>query len=352
MSGLTNRIMEETLYALISTPELSLYEIIDIPAENASSPTLNGEASSEKRCRRFIASTPETRSICNDPTVAGCEYTDKLRTACARILAGYDFCLQERQTVVLNILRGALNFGLREALASAYGWNRHNTSFISAQRARDTKDVESWHITENGYKKIYFPHETSLVMGDVVATGTSLHFAMKEIVSIAQKQHSSLRNIVFFTYGGKKAEEIFSEIDAECRKLFPDYNQTYVIYLEGRFIVPDVTTPLTIRLTGTDLLRRNALMAPEFIESQYEQPSYPIERCIIYDAGSRAFWLPEYVEDVIGYWRQNLKLARGGMTYRQLVAERFPGLDPDRIPDADLAEISRTQIDKMERTFY
>lgn len=368
--------MKNHLKALYHAPELALYEIVDAADEagavdltpqnqnavdvqtapvndngNAKTITENKENTpAAPRCRRFIASTPETRSICNDPTVFGCEYTDKLRHACARVLRNYDFGLEEREVVVLNILRGALNFGLREGLQEAYGWNRHNTSFISAQRARDTKDVESWHITENGYKKVYFPHVTSLVMGDVVATGTSLHFAMKEILKAAVDQRCKLRDIVFFTYGGKNAEEIFGEIDRECRRLFPGYRETYVIYLEGRFTVPDINTSLTIRLTGTDLLRYKALMAPEFVESQYENPAYPIERCIIYDAGSRAFWIPEYVDDVIGYWRQNLKLGRK-MTYEELVHERMPELDLDRLPDADLGEISRRQIDLMDAKY-
>ena len=35
---------------------------------------------------RWIASTKQTRSICNDPQVAGIQYTDQLREACAEIL--------------------------------------------------------------------------------------------------------------------------------------------------------------------------------------------------------------------------------------------------------------------------
>ncbi|MBQ8098934.1 MAG: hypothetical protein IJ244_05365 [Bacteroidaceae bacterium] len=299
----------------------------------------------------MIASTPQTRSISNDPTVAGLHYTRMLQQACSVILKHYDFGLQEREVVVLNILRGALNFGLRDALADAYGWFRHNTSFISAQRARDDKDSESWHITEKGYKKIFFPQLCSLVMGDVVATGTSLQFAMHEIVKVAVEQKVQLRHIVFFTYGGEKAEQIFEEIDNKCRFLFAKYEQTYVIYLEGRFTVPVLNTPLSIRLTGTDLLRYHALMAPEFVESQYESPSYPLERCTIYDAGSRAFWIPEYVDDVESYWHQTLELAQSGVSFRRLLHERFPGLSTTRFGHVDLQELCISQISKMRQTF-
>ena len=333
---------EDYLRLLHKEEDLALYEIVD------------REETTEddgKRIVRLLASTPGTRQVCNDPLIAGTRYTDRLKKACTSIFEAYDFGLVETEVVVLNILRGALNFGLRDALAAAYGWWRHNSSFISAQRARDKGNRESWHITEKGYKKIYFPASTSLVIGDVVATGTSLHFAMGEIIKAAMEQKCMLKNIVFFTYGGRKAEEIFEEIDSDCRELFRDYRKTYVVYIEGRFTVPDLTTPLSIRLTGTDLVRWGSLMAPEFVESQYEAPSYPLERCIIYDAGSRAFWLQEYVLDVVHYWRQTLELAQSKFTFETLLKERFPELDASRFGDVDLRTLAKEQIEKMEQAF-
>ncbi len=297
----------------------------------------------------YIATSPGTRAICNDPRVYGLDYTDKLRATCADILGAFPDLFTEREAVVVNILRGGLNFGLREALGMTFGWNAHTTCFMSAQRARDDSDPESWHITENSYKKVYFPPKASFIIGDVVATGTSLRYGLRELIAEAHGQRVDVRNILFFTFGGPKAHEILAELDAYCRTLFPKYERTILIYLEGRFTCPTLDTPLTIRLTGTDLVRWNSLMAPEFIESQYEDPAYPIERCTIYDAGSRAFWTREYLEDVADYWRQNLQLAENGMTYAQLLAERFPELDAVRFGDVDLVALSRRQIDDIER---
>ncbi len=328
----------DSLHEIVRKPGLALYEIV--------SPSYTS------KLKRLVASAPQTRAICNNPLIAGTRYTDYLREVCTQVLANYDFSLKEEEVVVLNILRGALNFGLRDALSEAYGWYRHNTSFLSAQRERGSKDSESWHITENGYQKIYFPKATSIVMGDVVATGTSLRYGLDTIVNTAREQGCSLKNFVFFTYGGEMAEKIFSDIDDTCRKVFPEYSNTFVIYLEGRFSVPDTSTPLSIRLTGTDLLRYHALMAPEFIESQYESPTYPLERCTIYDAGSRAFWLPEYAADVCDYWKQTLALAEAGMTFRALLDERFPGLDTARFPDIDLKNLCSGHIRALKETFF
>ena len=324
--------MEDVSLACVSaSPALALYRIQPSPIEV------------------FIASTPETRSICNDPTVAGVRYTDLLRKACTEVLRALPNDLREAETVVVNILRGGLNFGLRDALAAAYNWNAHTTSFISAQRARDERDSDAWHITENAYRKVYLPPRASFVIGDVVATGTSLRYGLQELVLAAREQKIDVRSILFFTYGGPQSENILSEIDARCRELFPGYEKTTLIYLEGRFAVAASDTPLHVRLTGTDLLRLGSLMAPEFIESQYENPAYPLERCIIYDAGSRAFWLYEYVEDVIGYWKQNLQFAEQGMTFTELLRERFPQIDPARFGDVDLKQLCLARLADMEK---
>ncbi len=303
--------------------------------------------------RKVIATTAETRLICNDPFVVGVKYTGMLSKACSFVMSGLTesglILPKEKETIVFNVLRGGLNFGLREALADAYGWNEHGSAFISAQRARIKKDSEQWHITESHYKKVYVPKIATVVLGDVVATGTSLHHAMNELIHSVKKSNSQLRNIVFFTIGGERSERIIEEADKKCRQLFPDYESSIVVYFEGCFKVADTETDLYIKITGTDLLRLNSHMAPEFVESQYENPSYPLERCTIYDAGSRAFWLPEYKEDVKQYWESVLSLADSGVSFQDLLGRRFPSLDAKRFGNVDLKDICKKQLDKFDQ---
>lgn len=297
----------------------------------------------------FIATTPETRDICNNPGTAGVKYTSNLSKACAAILKASDIRTEENSSVVVNILRGGLNYGLRNALADAFGWNTHTTCFISAQRARNNADSEEWHITENAYKKIYFPMNASLFIGDVVATGTSLRYALSEMISSAKEAGTSIRDIFFFTIGGSNAEAILNDVDSECRQAFPGYRRTVLIFIEGCFGVPTPDSQLTIRLTGTDLTRHDAEMAPEFIEAQYLDPAAPIERCTIYDAGSRAFFVRDYASDVRHYWMQVLDLASQGKTYREYLKERFPQIDPDRFGEVSLKELATARISMMNR---
>ena len=299
---------------------------------------------------RYVLSTPETRAICNDPLVMGYDYTEKLEKACATFLRltqkTTTLELQENRSVVFNILRGGLNFGLRGALAKAFGWNNHSSSFVTAQRARVTESSEQWHITEDEYKKICFPERAQIIIGDVVATGTSLKHGLNIMIQEAVKQGTELSSILFFTIGGQMSEERLIEADEACRRHFPHYEGTHVCYIEGRFFVPTAESKMAIKITGTDLMRCNALLAPEFFESNFAAPSYPLERCTIYDAGSRAFQLEEYLEDVVEYWKKVLAMAKT-MTFEEMMAERFPEIDIKRFGSVSLEQVASDQLQKL-----
>ena len=310
------------------------------------------EDEKQEHVNRLIVSSPETRDICNDTTVLGVDYTRKLSRACSNVLKSLQeddiINFQENKTIVFNILRGGLNFGLREAIADAFDWNMHGSSFISAQRARRNPDSEEWHIIESDYQKVYMPPSAQIVIGDVVATGTSLEFGLEALVKQAEINNTNIESILFFTIGGKRTEEILEKVDTLCRNKFEGYKSTTLCYIEGRFTVPTSTTPLTIKLTGTDLVKLDALMAPDYIESLYLQPSYALERCVIYDAGSRAFWLPDYLGDVIEYWEQVHTLARRGRSFEELLEERAPMLDVTRFGNVTLEEIAQEQLKKLK----
>lgn len=299
---------------------------------------------------RYILSTPASRAICNDPLVMGYDYTEKLEKACATFLrltkSATSIKLRENRSVVFNILRGGLNFGLRGALAKAFSWNNHSSCFVTAQRARITEGSELWHITEDDYKKITFPQRAQIIIGDVVATGTSLKHGLDIMIKEAVRQKTELSSILFFTIGGPMSEKRLIEADAACRRHFPRYEGTQVCYIEGRFFVPTTESKVTIKITGTDLMRCNSLLAPEFVESNFAAPSYPLERCTIYDAGSRAFQVTEYLEDVFDYWTKVLALAER-MTFAELMAERFPEIDIRRFGSVSLLQTAKDQLQKL-----
>lgn len=305
------------------------------------------------RVSRYILTTPQTRAICNDPRVLGMDYTRKLQKGCEFALQSLvneaSLTLQEQETIVFNILRGGLNFGLRDSLADAFNWNAHSSSFISAQRRRCESNPDEWEIVEGDYHKLYLKSVSSIVFGDVVATGTSLEHGLEILIDEVIRSKSQIRNMTFFTIGGVRTEEILEKAGERLSQICPLFEGISLVYIEGCFVVPTLDTPIHTKITGTDLIKRDALMAPEFIESQYESPYFPLERCTIYDAGSRAFLVPEYAEDLCDYWKEVLELAKEGITFRMLVEERTPFLDSTRFASENLELMAQSQIDFFEK---
>jgi hypothetical protein len=292
-------------------PEVSFYEI-------------GGEH--QTQVKRYIASTPQTRSICNRPEILGCDYTSLLRDAMVSVLKDLPCRSRieahpESRICVLNFLRGGLNFDLRNALHEAYNLNHHSSAFMSSQRY---KVDGRWHIDEDMYRKLKIPKGSILLMADVVATGVTVENGLRVLLDHLVRIESSIQKIIFFTIGCHKVEKNFNIYDPLFRSAFPDYEGSSIVYLEGKFRLVDSRAGLRIAIQGTDLLRHNALLTPEFELSQYDSPTYPLERCTIYDAGSRAFDIPSYTHELLEYWKQVEALAEQGWTLQDALHERWP----------------------------
>lgn len=276
---------------------------------------------------RWIASTPETIAICNDPVIAGIDYTTKMRRAMVSAISAAPFrpfleSVPSARLCIMNFLRGGLNFDLRGALYDSLGSQYHATCFMSSQRKR--KDGR-WTVKEDMYRKMKVPHGAILLVGDVVATGVTVENGFRVIEQYLVERKTPIRGIVFFTIGCHKLEKVLEEIHGRFKHHFPDdYQETHAVYLEGKFRLVDSATRLMIAIQGTDLIKIDSMLAPEYEASQYDNLFAPLERCTIYDAGSRAFDVGEYFNDVVQYWEQVHVLSRRGYTLREALKERWP----------------------------
>ena len=180
----------------------------------------------------------------------GVSYTQMLKTACQRVLRARDFGLKEADCNVVHLLRGGLNFGLREALAEAYSWNLHSSTFLSAQRRRTLKDSEKWEISESEYRKVVIPKRVRFVLGDVVASGASLKYGLETLLGLVAEHEAQLDSVLFFTIGGPRTQEVFHEMEAQFRAVSPDFEGFQIVYLEGRFPVAERETSLQSSTLG------------------------------------------------------------------------------------------------------
>jgi len=276
---------------------------------------------------RYIASTPESREICNRPEVTGVRYTDLLESAVTSVLTHLPIApslrrLDPHTVGVIHFIRGSLNFGMRHALARAYGFNAHSSSFITSQRERDK--YGRWFIRDNQYRKVVIPPHATLFFADVIATGVTISNGMDIIVNLAKNGGAHIRQIVFFTIGCHKLEKLLREYARRLKAIFPEYERTVAVYLEGKFHLADSKTGVRIKIQGTDLMRSPGILAPEFELSQYDSLSSPLERCVIYDAGTRAFDVDDYLRKLEAYWLEVLRHAERGWTLEEAMRERWP----------------------------
>ena len=190
------------------------------------------------------------------------------------------------------------------------------------------------------YRKLRIPADATVLAGDVVATGVTVANGLQVLVDHLVRIGSSLRSLVFFTIGGDRLDEVLQRLEPTLSEAFPGWIGSHAVYLEGIHGLATEEACARLGRPGTDLMRGHGLLSPEMEMSQYDRPGPALERCAIYDAGSRAFDVPSYVDDVAGYWRGMGELAEEGLTLREALAERWP----------DLTETSREGfIDRRRR---
>lgn len=296
--------------------------------------------------KRFIVTTAETREICNSPEIIGMEFKRKLSDGLTKAMAALppecrfgDF--PDDTVCVLHFLRGGLVFNLTEVLHRAFGFNRHYSSFITSQRYRRGSN---WHIKYDQYRKLSFPQkDINFFLGDVVATGTTLENGLEIVFKFCRDNRKNIRNFILFTIGCERTEQILERYHKRFSRHF-DYENTYVFYVEGKFSIPAAKTDFRVCLPGTDLVRKPALLSPEFEKSQSEKLSYPLERCVVYDISSRAFDFPVHIGDVLDYWKA---LGKSGMSFKDAYKERW-GEPPANTHKGSLAEFARRRMREIK----
>ena len=334
----------ETIHPAIRDGKTAIYEIKGLH---------------EHPVRRLIVTSAPSRELINSPEITGCDFTDRLGLVTERALSLLPRYidldgLTDRSAHIFNLLRGGLNFGSLNALKRAYDFKNTSASFMTSERRRTAEG--RWEIAEDQYQKFSIPQDATIFCGDITATGSTIANGFSRLTMLAKNTGISIRRIIFFTIGCHKAEKILADVDKFCRSAFKGYSETIVIYIEGKFHLADSKTDVSIKIQGTDLLRHPALLPPEFLLSQFETFSPSLERCVIYDGGTRSFSVPEYLEDVTGYWRKVLDLAESGVNLDEYIEERlstdswtlsiseFVDLFEKRYPGLDLNTIEELYI--------
>ncbi len=264
---------------------------------------------------RYIVSTRDTRNMMNFPEIINCDFTELMRNGITNALKSLNHLeklsmINSRNVNVYHILRGGLNFQIRDVLRKAFGYKWHSSSYISSQRV---KEGVQFVISEDAYRKFEVPNNATVYSADIVASGASLDNSLVYLEKYLEQKQLELKNFIFITIGGVRAEEVLEKWDKRFKQTHPHYERTVLIYLEGRFALGSTATPLANVLPDTDLLRNyklGALLSPEFEHSQFEKIIIALEGCAIYDGGKKAFEPVNHIIDVLEFWEKQRDFAK------------------------------------------
>jgi hypothetical protein len=279
---------------------------------------------------RYVVSTRDTRDLMNHPEIINCDFTNLMRNGITNALKGLNILeklsrIDSRTVNVCHILRGGLNFQVRDALRKAFGYKWHSSSYISSQRVLKEGKFE---ISEDTYRKFLIPDQATIYTADIVASGVSLDNGINYIAKYLQSKNLRLRNFIFITIGCGEAEKVIGKWHRVFKKRYPDYEKSILIYLEGRFALAGHDTPLANCLPATDLLKSyklGALLSPEFEYSQFDRMIVSLEACAIYDGGKKGFEPVNHIKDVLEFWEKQCRYAgRVDLSVWEEYCARFP----------------------------
>lgn len=268
----------------------------------------------------YVTSETETRKLMAHPEVVGYEVYNCLVHSTAQMM--YYFKNQKKITSanILAILRGALNYPLEESCYKEH-IRVHDISFLSSERVFNGDEMTGLEIK---YSKLAMIPDSTLLIGDIIATGETLIHCLRYVTDCYRKAGASLRNIIVFTIGGDTGIKVLEKLTAEFREFWPDFEGFITVFYEGVFsnFAKDDKGITGIQVPGVDFIWKNGVVAPEYRREILSAQNPLFEKCTIYDGGARRYEIHEHIEEVLEYW-ENVKARSESIDMKALVDERL-----------------------------
>ena len=270
----------------------------------------------------YIVSEAESRKLMNHPEVVGYEVYKSLVPATSQMM----YYLKEKNKIttanILSILRGALNFPIEESCYQEH-IRIHDMSFMSCERvfAEPNKEVAGLTVK---YCKLTSVPDSTLMIGDIIASGDTFVYCLKDVIEAYSRDNAQLRNIVFFTIGVTRGIEILEKLTAEIREFWPDFEGFIVVYYEGVFTCYEEGDKGVsgINRAWIDFIWRNGLVAPEFRRQTLSMRDPLFEKCTIYDGGARRYEIKEHIDEVLEFWEGILE-RKDEIDFMELLEEKL-----------------------------
>lgn len=253
----------------------------------------------------FVVSEKGTRRLLNKPEVVGYEVYTCLLHSTSSMLKYFAENGMVTSANILSILRGALNYPLEESCYKV-GIPVHDISFLSSERVFHDEEIAGLEIK---YSKLATVPDSTLMIGDIVATGETLTHCLRYVTDNYRRHGAKLRNIILFTIGGATGITVMEELTREIREFWPEFEGFIAVYYEGVFTTYQTKGVTGINLPDVDFYWKDGIVAPQYRYETLSHRDTLFEKCIIYDGGARRYEISDHIEEVMGYWNGILERA-------------------------------------------
>lgn len=271
----------------------------------------------------YIVTSESTRRLLNSPEVVGFECYDCMCNPTKVVLSHFNKKGLIKHANILTILRGGLNYPLEECCYRV-GIQVTDMGFLSCERVFHGDTIAGLDIR---YKKLSIIDGSSLVIGDIIATGDTLVKCMKHVVKEYRDAGKTLRNIIFFTIGGNRGVTVLEKLTEELREIWPEFEGFHCVYHEGIFSTYNDKGVTGVNLPDVDFYWKDSILAPEYREQTLNDDEAIFEKCTIYDGGARRYQIPEHYEEVVQYWEGILNVATK-TDFKNFLDEKFGYVTP------------------------
>ena len=244
--------------------------------------------------RYFVLSEVGTRHLMAFPEVVG---YDAYLAMLPATVAALQY-LHPQDVDILTILRGGLNYPVEEACHRC-GIRVRDIHFVSCERIIRDHVITGLEIK---YEKLRVKAASTLVIGDIIATGDTRRLCLAQVVERFRLRGGSLRKIIFFTVGGTRAIDLMESMTRDIRQVFPEFEGFECFFYEGIFSVYTGPGATGINVPDIDFGWMGGAIAPEFRRYVLDHPYALLEKCIIYDGGARRYEIPVHFHEVLEYW--------------------------------------------------
>ena len=276
----------------------------------------------------YVATDENTRRLLNYPEVVGFEVYKCLLPSTAAMMRYFREQGYITSVNILSILRGALNYPMEEACYR----NQipvHDISFLSSERVFSGDEIAGLEIK---YSKLAMVPDSTLLIGDIIATGETLVHCLKYVTDHYRRHGARLRNIIIFTIGGAKGIEIMEQLTEEIRGFWPEFEGFIGVYYDGVFNTYQDRGVCGIQVPDVDFAWFDGILAPEYRAQTLSQQNPLFEKCIIYDGGARRYEIADHIKEVSEYW-EGIRDRAETIDIRALMTERMGYAHPISFDD-------------------